>query len=68
MLYRNVVHGDLSAYNVLVWDDRITVIDLPQAVDVRTNRHARGLLERDVVRIYDHLERYGATEIGRAHV
>ena len=61
MLYRNVVHGDLSAYNVLVWDDRITVIDLPQAVDVRTNRHARGLLERDVVRIYDHLQRYGAT-------
>ena len=60
MLYRNVVHGDLSAYNVLVWDGRITVIDLPQAVDIRTNRHARGLLERDVARILDHLKRFGA--------
>jgi len=60
MLYRNVVHGDLSAYNVLVWDGRVTVIDLPQAVDIRTNRHARGLLERDVARIVDHLQRYGA--------
>ena len=60
MLYRNVVHGDLSAYNVLVWDDRVTVIDLPQAVDIRTNRHARGLLERDVARIVDHLARFGA--------
>ena len=60
MLYRNVVHGDLSAYNVLVWDGRVTVIDLPQAVDPRKNRHARGLLERDVARIVDHLKRYGA--------
>ena len=61
MLYRNVIHGDLSAYNVLVWEDRITVIDLPQAVDPRKNRHARGLLERDVARICDHLSRYGAS-------
>jgi RIO kinase 1 len=61
MLYRNVVHGDLSAYNVLVWDGRATVIDLPQAVDPRKNRHARALLERDVSRICDHLARFGAT-------
>jgi RIO kinase 1 len=60
MLYRNVVHGDLSAYNVLVWDGAVTVIDLPQAVDPRKNRHARGLLERDVARIVDHLARFGA--------
>ncbi len=33
MLYVNVIHGDLSAYNLLVWDGRVTVIDLPQAVD-----------------------------------
>ena len=41
MLYVNVIHGDLSAYNLLVWDGRVTVIDLPQAVDPRKNRHAR---------------------------
>jgi RIO kinase 1 len=54
-----VIHGDLSAYNVLVWEGRITVIDLPQAVDPRKNRHAQALLERDVVRICDHFVRYG---------
>jgi RIO kinase 1 len=65
MLYRNVIHGDLSAYNVLVWDDRITVIDLPQAIDPRKNRHAKGLLDRDVARICDHLARHGAESDAR---
>jgi RIO kinase 1 len=59
MLYVNVIHGDLSAYNLLVWDDRVTVIDLPQAVDPRKNRHAPALLERDVRRICEHFERFG---------
>jgi RIO kinase 1 len=59
MLFRNVIHGDLSAYNVLVWDGRATVIDLPQAVDPRKNRHAEALLERDVAMICQHFEKYG---------
>ena len=59
MLYRDVIHGDLSAYNVLVWEGRATVIDLPQAVDPRKNHHAQALLERDVVRICEHFARYG---------
>ena len=49
MLYRDVVHGDLSAYNILVWDGEITLIDFPQAVDPKKNRHAQAFLERDVV-------------------
>ena len=59
MLYVNVIHGDLSAYNLLVWDGRVTVIDLPQAVDPRKNRHAPALLERDVRRICEYFERFG---------
>ena len=59
MLYENVIHGDLSPYNVLVWEGRVTLIDFPQAVDPRKNRHARALLERDVTRICDHFERLG---------
>ena len=58
-LYRNLIHGDLSAYNVLVWDGRVTLIDLPQAVDPRKNKHAKGLLERDVYRVCEHFERFG---------
>jgi RIO kinase 1 len=51
MLFLDVVHGDLSTYNLLVWNGTVTVIDLPQAVDPRKNRHARAFLERDVERI-----------------
>jgi RIO kinase 1 len=58
-LYRNVIHGDLSPYNVLVWEGRVTVIDLPQAVDPRKNRHARTLLERDVERVVEHFAPHG---------
>jgi RIO kinase 1 len=58
-LYGNVIHGDLSPFNVLVWDGRVTIIDLPQAVDPRKNRHAEDLLERDVRRICDHFARHG---------
>jgi RIO kinase 1 len=65
MLYRNVIHGDLSAYNVLVWDGIATVIDLPQAVDPRKNRHAPTLLERDVVRICEHFARFGVRSAPR---
>ena len=57
-LYRNVIHGDLSPFNVLVWRGRVTVIDLPQAVDPRKNRHAEPLLERDVRRICEYFERF----------
>jgi len=59
MLSRDVVHGDLSADNVLVWEGRATVIDLPQDVDAKKNRFARRLLERDVRRICEHFERCG---------
>ncbi|HEY7659574.1 MAG TPA: RIO1 family regulatory kinase/ATPase [Actinomycetota bacterium] len=61
MLYRNVIHGDLSAYNALVWEGRVTVIDFPQAIDPRKNRHARALLDRDVKRICDHFARFGVS-------
>jgi RIO kinase 1 len=59
MLFHNVIHGDLSAYNVLVWEGRATVIDLPQAVDPRKNRHAEAMLQRDVARICEHFARLG---------
>jgi RIO kinase 1 len=51
MLGANVVHGDLSPYNILWWKDRATIIDLPQAVDPRFNRSARMLLDRDIANV-----------------
>jgi RIO kinase 1 len=58
MLSINVVHADLSPYNVLVWEGRPVIIDLPQAVDARTNRNAHVLLERDLRNLCDHFARY----------
>lgn len=43
-----LVHGDLSAYNVLVHDGRLILIDLPQVVDVIANPHGPRFLYRDV--------------------
>ena len=40
-------HGDLSAYNLLVHDGRLVVIDLPQIVDVVANPRGREFLQRD---------------------
>jgi RIO kinase 1 len=60
MLSCNVVHGDLSAYNMLYSGGRLCVIDLPQAVDARTNRHAKSLLVRDVANVCGYFAAQGA--------
>lgn len=61
LLGQNVVHGDLSPYNVLVADGRPVIIDFPQAVDPRFNEHARELLGRDVRNVARYFERHGVT-------
>jgi RIO kinase 1 len=43
-----IVHGDLSPYNLLVWQERLYVIDLPQAVDPIVQPEGLTLLQRDV--------------------
>jgi RIO kinase 1 len=45
------IHADLSAYNVLYWQGRATIIDLPQAVRAETHPEAFALLSRDVTRL-----------------
>ena len=59
LLRENLVHGDLSPYNVLVWKDRAWLIDLPQAVDVRFNSSAFDLLTRDVANVCAFFARHG---------
>ena len=44
-------HGDLSAYNLLVHDGRLVVIDLPQVVDIATNPRGPDYLHRDCANI-----------------
>jgi RIO kinase 1 len=69
MLCAGVVHGDLSAYNVLVDSAGPVLIDLPQAVDAAGNNHAGSMLERDVANVTTYLGRYApellTTEYGK---
>jgi len=50
---RGLTHGDLSAFNLLVHEGRLVVIDLPQVVDVVGNPQGPAYLARDVTRIAD---------------
>nr|WP_269327264.1 RIO1 family regulatory kinase/ATPase [Kineosporia mesophila] len=43
-----LAHGDLSAYNVLVHDGQLVLIDLPQVVDLIANPYGPKFLYRDV--------------------
>ena len=48
MLCCGLIHGDLSAFNVLVGPDGPVVIDFPQVVSAAGNNAARTMLLRDV--------------------
>ena len=47
MVKSGVVHGDLSAYNVLAAGERLVIIDLPQIVDLVGNPQGMDFLLRD---------------------
>lgn len=61
MLDLHLVHGDLSAYNILYWQGKITIIDFPQMVGARTNPHAFELLQRDIQRVCDYFHQFGVS-------
>ena len=65
-LANNYVHADLSAYNVLYWQEQVRIIDFPQAVDPRFNPNARSLLTRDIENICHYMTRYGLQRDGHA--
>lgn len=59
MLENNVVHGDLSAFNIMYWQGDIRIIDFPQAVNPYRNPHAFKIFARDVERVCQYFEPYG---------
>ena len=66
MLRSHLVHADLSPYNILVWEDRVRIIDVPQAVDVRFNHSAFDLLRRDLANVCGFFEQHGIDESAEA--
>ncbi|MDT8307185.1 MAG: RIO1 family regulatory kinase/ATPase [Anaerolineae bacterium] len=59
LLQEGLIHGDLSAYNILYWEGAVTLIDFPQVVDSEQNDEAYDILGRDVKRVCDYFNRYG---------
>jgi RIO kinase 1 len=59
MLGANVIHADLSAFNILAWQGRPVIIDFPQAVDPRFSGQARALLQRDLRNVERYFRRLG---------
>ncbi|TFG32671.1 hypothetical protein EU527_09545 [Candidatus Thorarchaeota archaeon] len=63
-MYRDVnyIHGDLSAYNILWWNEKPWIIDMPQAyrvgpwADMKTTTF---LLRRDIMNILTYFKKYG---------
>ena len=56
-----MVHGDLSAYNVLYDGERPTIIDLPQVVRFDQNENAESIFLRDLTRLCDYFQRCGVS-------
>lgn len=54
-----IAHGDLSAYNLLWWEDRLWFIDFPQSVDIAANLQGVGFLHRDVTNVCGWFQRRG---------
>jgi RIO kinase 1 len=59
MLEHFMIHGDLSAYNILYWDGQINLIDFPQVTNSQTNINAYSILQRDITRVCEYFARQG---------
>jgi RIO kinase 1 len=65
MLGCGVIHGDLSAYNILYWEGNISLIDFPQVVKPEANINAYSIFQRDVTRVCDYFAKQGVRADGR---
>ncbi len=57
MLCVDIVHGDLSTFNILLDANGPVIIDFPQAINAASNRNAKAILLRDVANLTSHFMR-----------
>ena len=55
-----LVHGDLSEYNIMIWNDQPVLFDLSQAV-LLTHPLANSLLKRDLTNLNRYFKLLGVT-------
>ena len=66
MLQHGMIHGDLSAYNILYWDKKVTLIDFPQVTLSESNHNAYRIFQRDVSRVCEYFAMQGVAHDARA--
>lgn len=59
MLKNGVIHADLSEFNIMYHQGKVTIIDFPQVIDPELNPNAYFLLERDVLNICKFFSKHG---------
>ena len=59
MLQHGMIHGDLSAYNILYWEGNVTLIDFPQVTLSESNHNAYRIFQRDVRRVCEYFAGQG---------
>src|SRR4029450_10228487 len=59
LLQHGLIHGDLSAYNLLYWQGGVVLIDFPQVTDISTNSKSDFILRRDINRVCEYFARQG---------
>ncbi|MFN8439715.1 MAG: RIO1 family regulatory kinase/ATPase [Caldilineaceae bacterium] len=59
MLSKGMIHGDLSAYNILYWNGRVTLIDFPQVTLAMRNRNGYRIFQRDLQRVCEYFAMQG---------
>jgi len=66
MLAHGIIHGDLSAYNILYRENAIALIDFPQVVAPGANANAYPIFRRDVTRVCDYFAKHGVRANARS--
>jgi RIO kinase 1 len=59
LLSRDIIHGDLSAYNLLFWEEQLTMIDFPQIVSPTRHPTAWQIFNRDITRLCEYFVSQG---------
>jgi len=52
------VHGDLSEYNILWWENQAYIIDFPQTLDIKTNKNTYQRFQGDLANIEKYFLNY----------
>lgn len=59
MLANDIIHGDLSAYNLLYWDGKLKMIDFPQVISPASHPLAWKIFNRDITRLCEYFTSQG---------